>query len=95
MAEKNQNSKDDKKILSLPEQEALATEEIQKLIKLSKEKGRVTIEEINESLPLEVVAVSVIDAFMQSLEANGVVITEHSDAAKAEEKEALDKAIGY
>lgn len=93
MAEKNQNSKDDKKILSLPEQEALATEEIQKLIKLSKEKGRVTIEEINESLPLEVVAVSVIDAFMQSLEANGVVITEHSDAAKAEEKEEFLAAV--
>ncbi len=87
MAEKNQNSKDDKKILSLAEQEALATEEIQKLIKLSKEKGRVTIEEINESLPLEVVAVTVLDAFMQSLEANGVIISEHSDAAKAEEKE--------
>ncbi|MBC7742338.1 MAG: RNA polymerase sigma factor RpoD [Bdellovibrionaceae bacterium] len=87
MAEKNQNSKDDKKILSLPEQETLAKAEIEKLIKLSKDKGRVTIEEINESLPPEIVAVSVLDAFMQSLEANGVIITEHSEAAKAEEKE--------
>ena len=85
MAEKN--SKENAKVLSIAEQEALAKEEIQKLVKLQKEKGRVTIEEINESLPSEVVAVTVLDAFMQSLEANGILITEHTEAAKAEEKE--------
>ena len=85
MAEKN--SKENAKILSIAEQEALAKEEVQKLVKLQKEKGRVTIEEINESLPLEVVAVTVLDAFMQSLEANGIIITEHAETAKAEEKE--------
>jgi RNA polymerase primary sigma factor len=84
MAEKNQT---DKKVLSIAEQDVLAKEELQKLLKLAKEKGRITIEEINESLPPEVIAVSVLDSFMQSLEANGVVITEHSEAAKAEEKE--------
>ncbi len=84
MAEKNQT---DKKVLSIAEQDVLAKDELQKLLKLAKEKGRITIEEINESLPPEVVAVSVLDSFMQSLEANGVVITEHSEAAKAEEKE--------
>ena len=57
------------------------------MIKLAKEKGRITIEEINESLPPEVVAVSVIDTLMHALEANNVIITEYSDAAKAEEKE--------
>lgn len=87
MSVKNQSAKEDSKILSIPEQEALAKEEIQKLVKLSLEKGKVTIEEINESLPPEVVSVVVLDAFMQSLEANGVVITEYSEAAKAEEKE--------
>ncbi|MBC7466559.1 MAG: RNA polymerase sigma factor RpoD [Bdellovibrio sp.] len=87
MSVKNQNAKEDSKILSIPEQEALAKEEIQKLVKLSLEKGKVTIEEINESLPPEVVSVVVLDAFMQSLEANGVVITEYSEAAKADEKE--------
>lgn len=87
MAGKNQSGKEELKALSIPEQEALANEEIQKLVKLSKEKGRVTIEEINESLPQEINSVVVLDAFMQSLEANGVVITEHSEAAKAEEKE--------
>ncbi|MBY0554436.1 RNA polymerase sigma factor RpoD [bacterium] len=84
MAEKNSK---ETKVLSLPEQEALAKEEVQKLLKLQKEKGRVTIEEINESLPAEVVAIAVLDAFMQSLEANGVVITEHTEAAKSDEKE--------
>ena len=85
MAEKN--SKENAKVLSIAEQEALAKEEVQKLVKLQKEKGRVTIEEINESLPLEVVAVTVLDAFMQSLEANGIIITEHAETAKADEKE--------
>jgi RNA polymerase primary sigma factor len=85
MADKN--SKENTKVLSIAEQEALAKEEVQKIIKLSKEKGRVTIEEINESLSLEVVAISVLDAFMQSLEANGVVISEHTEAARADEKE--------
>ena len=85
MAEKN--SKENTKVLSIAEQEALAKEEVQKLVKLQKEKGRVTIEEINESLPTEVVAVTVLDAFMQSLEANGILITEHAETAKADEKE--------
>ncbi len=81
------NGKEEAKMLAIPEQEILAKEELQKLIKLSKEKGRVTIEEINESLPPEINSVVVLDSFMQSLEANGVIITEHSEAAKAEEKE--------
>ncbi len=84
MAEKNSK---DAKVISIAEQEALAKEEVQKLVKVQKEKGRVTIEEINESLPAEVVAVSVLDAFMQSLEANAVIITEHTEAARADEKE--------
>src|SRR4051812_37213295 len=85
MAEKN--SKDEAKVLSIAEQEILAKEEVQKILKLSKEKGKVTIEEINESLPPDITSVTVLDAFMQSLEANGVIIAEHSDAARSEEKE--------
>jgi RNA polymerase primary sigma factor len=86
MAEKN--SKDEAKVLSIAEQEVLAKEEVQKILKLAKEKGKVTIEEINESLPPEVTAVAVLDSFMQSLEANGVVIAEHSESARAaDEKE--------
>lgn len=84
MAEKNSK---DTKVLALAEQEILARDEVQKLVKVQKEKGRVTIEEINDSLPAEVVAVSVLDAFMQSLEANGIIITEHIEASRSEEKE--------
>lgn len=79
--------KTETKVLSAAEQELIAKEELQKILKIAKEKGRVTIEEINETLPIEIVAVSVLDSFMQSLEANGVVITEHSEAAKQEERE--------
>jgi len=86
MSKKNQ-SLEDSKVLSVAQQEIVAAEELQKLIKLAKEKGRITIEEINEALPIEVSAASVIDNFMTALEANGVVITEYSDAAKAEEQE--------
>ena len=84
MAEKNSK---DLKVISIAEQDALAKAEVEKLVKLQKEKGRVTIEEINESLPTEIVAVGVLDVFMQSLEANGVIITEHTEAAKSDEKE--------
>ena len=41
MAEKN---KEEVKVLSIAEQEALAKEEVQKVLKLAKDKGRVTIE---------------------------------------------------
>ena len=85
MAEKN--SKDDSKVLSIADQEVLAKEEVQKILKLAKDKGRVTIEEINESLAQELVAISVLDALMQTLEANGVIIAEHTEAARGDEKE--------
>ena len=86
MSKKNQNE-EESKALTIAQQEVVAAEELQKLIKLAKEKGRITIEEINEALPIEISAASVLDNFMTALEANGVVITEYSDAAKAEEQE--------
>ncbi len=76
----NNNAKEAVKELTLAEQEILIKEEIQKFIKLAKEKSALTIEEINELLPPEIIAPSVLDSFMQALEANGVVITDHSDS---------------
>jgi RNA polymerase primary sigma factor len=90
MSKKNQNEEESKStsgVFTIAQQESAAAEELQKLIKLAKEKGRITIEEINEALPIEICAASVIDNFMTALEANGVIITEYSDAAKAEEQE--------
>ena len=76
--------------LTQAEQEALVKEEIQRFIKLGKEKGQLTIEEINDQLPVEIILPSVLDAFMHGLEVNGVVIQDHTEAAKSdEEKEAF------
>jgi RNA polymerase primary sigma factor len=78
------SSKEPTKVLSLVEQEAIIKDEIQRFIKLSKEKGSLTIEEINELLPQEILAPSVLDAFMHALEAAGVVITELIETSKEE-----------
>lgn len=82
------SQKEPVKVLSLQEQEALIKEEIQRFIKMAKEKGSLSIEEINDLLPVEIVAPSILDLFMQSLESNGVVIPDHTEMAKAEEGEA-------
>ncbi|MEN0057286.1 MAG: RNA polymerase sigma factor RpoD [Bdellovibrio sp.] len=83
----NKQEKEPVKVLSLQEQESLIKEEIQKFLKLAKEKGALTIEEINELLPPEIIAPSVLDAFMQGLEAGGVVISDLSEISKGEEAE--------
>lgn len=81
------NDKTETKVLSQQEQESLIKEEVQKFLTMAKSKGHLTIEEINELLPPEIVHPVVLDSFMQSLEANGVVISEHTEQAKAEEGE--------
>jgi RNA polymerase primary sigma factor len=78
------SSKEPSKVLSLEEQEAFIKEEIEKFIKLSKDKGSLTIEEINELLPPEIIAPSVLDAFMQALELSGAVITDLVEVTKDE-----------
>ena len=70
--------------LSLADQQNLIKEEIQRFIKLSRDKGFLTIEEINDLLPVEIVDPSVLDSFMQALEVNGVIITELSAQKKDE-----------
>jgi RNA polymerase primary sigma factor len=84
----NPNSKELVKTLTIAEQEALIKDEIQKFIKLAKEKGSLTIEEINDLLPPEIIAAAVLDSFMHVLEVNGVVITELVEKAE-DEKEAF------
>ena len=72
MTNQNPNVKDPtnktSQALSIAEQEAIVKEEIQKFIKLGKEKTALTIEEINELLPPEITAASVLDMFMHGLE---------------------------
>ncbi|WP_295898895.1 RNA polymerase sigma factor RpoD [uncultured Bdellovibrio sp.] len=83
----NKQEKEPVKVLSLQEQEALIKEEIQRFLKLAKEKGALTIEEINDLLPPEIIAPSVLDAFMHALEGGGVVISDLSETSKEEEGE--------
>jgi RNA polymerase primary sigma factor len=75
------------KEVSLAQQEEMIKEEIQRFIKLAKERPTLSIEEINELLPPEIVAASVLDTFMQALDVNGVVITESSENKKDEEED--------
>jgi len=77
--------------LSIEEQTHIIREEIQRFIKLAKEKGSLTIEEINDLLPAEIMASSVLDHFMQALEVNGVIITE----LNANKKEGDEDASGF
>ncbi|MFN8945518.1 MAG: RNA polymerase sigma factor RpoD [Pseudobdellovibrionaceae bacterium] len=84
---KNNPKKDEGLGLTAAEQEELIKEEIQKFIKLAKEKGSLNIEEINELLPPEIILATVLDAFMHALEANGVNITDHTEAQAKEDAE--------
>ena len=79
------------KELSTTDQNVLIREEIQRFIKLAKDKGFLTIEEINELLPTEIVDPAALDSFMQALEVNGVIITELS----ANKKEGEDDAQNF
>jgi RNA polymerase primary sigma factor len=85
---KNKNENDSSiAALSEKEQQALIVEEIQRFIKLAKERGSLSIEEINEALPQEITLASVLDQFMQALEVNGVIITDNSESKKEKEDE--------
>jgi RNA polymerase primary sigma factor len=79
-------SKEPVKILSQAEQEAIIKEEILKFSNIAKEKKVLSIEEINELLPPEILLPAILDSFMQALEAMGISISDHTDEAeKAEE----------
>jgi len=68
--------------LSVQEQLVLIKEEIQRFTAIAKDKGSLSIEEINELLPPEIVAAEVLDQFMQALEVAGVDFTESSENSK-------------
>ena len=87
MSKNTKGSETPVKDAGLISQEQVIREEIQRFIKLSKERGALSIEEINELLPAEIVAPSVLDTFMQALEVNGVSITEVSENKEEEEKD--------
>ncbi|OQW50456.1 MAG: RNA polymerase subunit sigma-70 [Proteobacteria bacterium SG_bin7] len=75
------------KELSLAEQEALVKEEIKLLAQKIKDNGQISIEEINETLPPEVIAASVLDMLMSTLEVSGAKIVSSLETGKPEETE--------
>ncbi|MCB0383901.1 MAG: RNA polymerase sigma factor RpoD [Bdellovibrionales bacterium] len=83
---KSTGSSEEVKELSTDEQTAIVREEIQRFTKVAKERGFLTIEEINELLPPEVIAAPVLDQLMQALEVSGVNITESSENKKEDEE---------
>ncbi len=84
---KSNPSKEPERKLSIPEQEALVKEEVQRILKIAKEKGSLPIQELNDLLAPEITAASVLDSFMQSLDAHGVVITDQAEEQKGEESD--------
>ncbi|MCB0411798.1 MAG: RNA polymerase sigma factor region1.1 domain-containing protein, partial [Bdellovibrionales bacterium] len=70
---------------SIDEQKVLIKEEIQRFITMAKDKESLSIEEINELLPPEIIAAEVLDQFMQALEVAGVEFTESSENSKDED----------
>ncbi len=83
------NSKEPVKELTVAEQESLIKEEIQRFLKAAKDKGSLTVEEINEMLQPEFIAASVLDSFMQALEINGVNISDMSEVKSDDDKDSF------
>mgnify|MGYP000438007319 CR=1 FL=1 len=71
--------KEEGKSLTEEQQFELIREEIQRLISLSKTRGALTVEEVNEELAAEIVAPAVLDHLMHSFEVHGVIITDHTE----------------
>ena len=54
-------------------------QEIQRFTKLAKEKGEISIAEINEQLPPDLLLPKLLDTFMKGLEMNSVIITDSQE----------------
>lgn len=87
MSNQKSGIKEPTKVLTVAEQEALIKEEIQKFIKLAKDKPFFTMEEVNELLPPEFIAASALDLFMHGLEANSVVIKDTTENKSGDDSE--------
>lgn len=73
-------------VLTVAQQQKLAVEEAERLIQVAKKGGgELSVEEIDEALPKELVAAEALDIFIQSIEAHGINISEHEGDEGAEE----------
>lgn len=76
--------------VSEAKQSKIVLEEIKKFIALAKEKGGLTIGELDEGLPKEVVSIKALDEFMQALEVNGVTLSEPGVTDSSDEESDAD-----
>jgi RNA polymerase primary sigma factor len=72
---------------TLEQQLEAIKEEIQRVTKISKEKGSISIAEINDLLPPEIVAATALDQLMQGFEVAGVVFTDSTENNKEDEED--------
>ncbi len=75
--------------LTLEQQIVQIREEIQRFIKIAKEKSAITIVEINDLLPPEIIAVEALDQLMQGLEIAGVIISDSSDSKEEKDEDSF------
>ncbi len=79
--------KEELRNLSPLEQQTAIKEEVERFLRLGREKGFLTVEEINELLPAELIDATALDIFMQALDTAGVIITELSAQKKDGDEE--------
>jgi RNA polymerase primary sigma factor len=79
--------KEEMRNLSPLEQQTVIKEEAERFLRLGREKGFLTVEEINELLPAELIDATALDIFMQALDTAGVIITELSAQKKDGDEE--------
>jgi RNA polymerase primary sigma factor len=72
---------------TLEQQLEAIKEEIQRVTKISKEKGSISIAEINDLLPPEIIAATALDQLMQGFEVAGVVFTDSTENNKEDEED--------
>ena len=87
MEKKTSSKEKEIKTLSLAEQEALVKEELKLFIQKAKDKGFLTIDEINDLLPPEIIATSALDELMQGLELNSIKIVGPPETGKTADGE--------
>ncbi len=73
----NKPKKEEVPVLAVDDQKRMIKEELKKLVELSLKKGSLTVEEINETLAVEIIAAEALDSLMHGLEVQGVTISEH------------------
>lgn len=79
------------KPLTVAQQQRMAVEEAERLIQAAKKSGEdLSVEEIDESLPKQLIAPEALDIVLQSIEAHGVVITEHQTEDGGDAESFLD-----